>query len=404
MQNQEPYQVISLGDLQSKTIQDTMVLAENSNIYDQVNGIQFQPRNTSVFFFHKSNAIKHNASLKKEIPVPVKRGSNPKRYLHRSERNASLTVLDDNWNLWNERLEMYRQLHGNCDVPKDYIDSEGFKLGEWVYKLKSKIKELPPRKRRMANVNSSKFWGSIYDDCSDSSGNMMSENDLSYHQKHGNTRVPCPHVKDADNRQGGSVSTQRQGLPAKFSNSFLPDEPIKNKKMSNSVLSDEPIKKLESTQSKSQARASITSSWDAMFERLLLYRQKHGSTGVPKRYVDEEGYKLGSWIKSQRHALPKKRNTTLRDERMKKLNSIQFKWKSYNTHLWMDMFKHLLMYLEEYGNTRVPFRYVNRAGKKLGEWVFLQRSILPTMSESIVRDDQIQKLNIINFDWDFVES
>ena len=42
--------------------------------------------------------------------------------------------------------------------------------------------------------------------------------------------------------------------------------------------------------------------------------------------LDDAGYKLGIWVQNQRQSLAKLKDSVVRDERIQKLNSIQFEW------------------------------------------------------------------------------
>merc|ERR1711924_236848 len=57
-------------------------------------------------------------------------------------------------------------------------------------------------------------------------------------------------------------------------------------------------------------------------------------------------------------------------------------------------------YQKEHGDTRVPQSYVDNSGYKLGQWVHNQRSRLPKMKVSVVREVRIEKLNSIQFEWE----
>jgi hypothetical protein len=43
----------------------------------------------------------------------------------------------------------------------------------------------------------------------------------------------------------------------------------------------------------------INNKWAVMYQRLLMYKKKHGTTRVPKKYKADP--KLGSWVSTQRH-------------------------------------------------------------------------------------------------------
>jgi len=81
--------------------------------------------------------------------------------------------------------------------------------------------------------------------------------------------------------------------------------------------------------------------WDAMFQRLVAYREKFGDCLVPKRYAEDA--KLGTWVETQRVQYKKLEravdeasgvetvapNKRLNQERLERLQSIGFAWSKY---------------------------------------------------------------------------
>ena len=63
------------------------------------------------------------------------------------------------------------------------------------------------------------------------------------------------------------------------------------------------------------------------------------------------------------------------------------------------MFESLLLYRKEHWDTRVPIKYIDDSGYGLGNWVGNQRLLLPKMKNDAIRDDRIEKLSNIQFEW-----
>ena len=62
--------------------------------------------------------------------------------------------------------------------------------------------------------------------------------------------------------------------------------------------------------------------WNEMFERLVEYKKKNGSTNVPKRYKEDP--ELATWVYDQRRY---RREESLPMKRIEKLDSIGFVWR-----------------------------------------------------------------------------
>jgi Tfp pilus assembly protein PilV len=83
---------------------------------------------------------------------------------------------------------------------------------------------------------------------------------------------------------------------------------------------------------------------------------------------------LGIWVRKQRYDL--RTDGTLPKNRVAKLDQLNFMWLTQNGQhesIWMEMFERLKGYKLEHGDCLVPSKYCT--DRKLGKWVFLQRTI-----------------------------
>ncbi|MDA9351098.1 helicase associated domain-containing protein [Gammaproteobacteria bacterium] len=68
------------------------------------------------------------------------------------------SILDENWENGFTSLTTYYQRHGDCLVPVRWVDSNGFKLGTWVHKQRSRKDDMS--QQRLEKLNSLGFvWG-----------------------------------------------------------------------------------------------------------------------------------------------------------------------------------------------------------------------------------------------------
>lgn len=104
-------------------------------------------------------------------------------------------------------------------------------------------------------------------------------------------------------------------------------------------------------------------SWDAMFDQLVEYKQKHGDCLVPQTY--KENPKLGKWVAIQRIY-----KASLTKERQARMEKLGFVW-SVNQALWETMYESLVEYKARNGNCRVPWNY--SPDPQLANWVQRQR-------------------------------
>eukprot|EP00613_Pedinella_sp_CCMP2098_P037896 CAMPEP_0171811326 /NCGR_PEP_ID=MMETSP0991-20121206/78042_1 /TAXON_ID=483369 /ORGANISM="non described non described, Strain CCMP2098" /LENGTH=164 /DNA_ID=CAMNT_0012424673 /DNA_START=1 /DNA_END=495 /DNA_ORIENTATION=- len=72
---------------------------------------------------------------------------------------------------------------------------------------------------------------------------------------------------------------------------------------------------------------SQNTEWDENCDRLVEYKEEHGSCMVPQRFKMEDGMKLGAWVNIQRSAYSK---GTLSKECKQRLKGLGFVWDSQN--------------------------------------------------------------------------
>jgi len=124
--------------------------------------------------------------------------------------------------------------------------------------------------------------------------------------------------------------------------------------------------------------------WQEGFAHLKKYIQHHGSIDVSQLF-EFEGFRLGTWISTQRCAY---RRGRLPMERQKLLESLPaWEWpaiiqtrtrkavkKKKSIRLsWEDKLQCLRKYVKQHGHTYVPRRHVLKNGFDLGRWIADQR-------------------------------
>lgn len=118
-----------------------------------------------------------------------------------------------------------------------------------------------------------------------------------------------------------------------------------------------------------------SSKWDMMYERLKKYAQEHdGKTTVKKK----DDPKLADWVNNMRRRHPARgiasNRYPLNEERVARLNELNFEWAVAEAVPWEGMLERLKTYRDTIGNgsCNVPARY--GADQRLANWVNTQRS------------------------------
>jgi len=245
------------------------------------------------------------------------------------------------WGAMYQRLLTYKKKHGTTCVPSTYkADTQ---LVNWVHNQRRSCKE----KDRIDLLNDIGFVWNVSNHWED-----MYQRLLMYKKKHGTTRVASTYK--ADPKLANWVKTQRQNCEENYRSDML---------------------KAIGFEWKLQER----NDWGVMYQRLLMYKKKHGTASVPTRYKADR--QLATWVTSQRSYCKKK-------DRIDLLNNIGFAWKVHRH--WGVMYQRLLTYKENHGNTRVPRHY--KADLQFAHWVYTQR-------HSCKKKDRIDLLNDIGFVW-----
>ena len=135
-----------------------------------------------------------------------------------------------------------------------------------------------------------------------------------------------------------------------------------------------------------------TASWNFWYGLLEDYFNKYNSSDVESRYITDDGYKLGLWVRNQRVYKQS-------EERIGKLNKLNFIWdKDRKNYSWEEYYKELEIFFKKYKHCDVKKGYTQNK-LSLGNWVQNVRS----GKRITCTNEQINLLNKINFIWDINE-
>lgn len=108
--------------------------------------------------------------------------------------------------------------------------------------------------------------------------------------------------------------------------------------------------------------------WEKGFAALLGFVERNGHSRVPVVHVEDDGLKLGSWVRTQRF-----RASGLDPTRIDRLESVPgWTWDLDET-AWNQAFDHLGLYVDHHGHANPPAALVDADGFRLGGWVVGQR-------------------------------
>ena len=202
-------------------------------------------------------------------------------------------ALADAWEQAFSKLTEYKAQHEDVLVPKDFVTADGFKLGVWVgaqRKRKAKGKLCQERVDRLNAL------GLVWDPLADAWELALSKL-AEYKAEHGDMLVPQHFVTADGFKLGFWVSNQRQ---SKFKGR----------------LSQERVGCLNTL---GMVWDALADAWEQAFSKLTEYKAQHEDVLVPKDFVTADGFKLGLWVRNQRHNNAKGK---LSQERVGRLNAL----------------------------------------------------------------------------------
>lgn len=193
-----------------------------------------------------------------------------------------------------EAVQQYEE-YGSVNVPADYVSEDGFRLGAWIATQRSKYRQGKLNRRQTGALEAlgicwepgEEFW----EQCCQAAE--------AYRNTHGDLMVPAEYVTESGIRLGSWIGNQRNRYKKK-------------------QLTESQIRRLEAAGMVWDANEAR---WNAGYERLREYRNTHGNARVPQTYACLDGYKLGSWVKTQRRTA---KTGQLDPQKLRSLEAIGF--------------------------------------------------------------------------------
>jgi superfamily II DNA or RNA helicase len=253
--------------------------------------------------------------------------------------------LDAQWEEGFRRLQAYVEACGDARVPSSH-KADGYNLGGWVSIQRGRYAKgtLDPDRRDRLEVLPAWTWTATDHDGAWEEGLRRLQE---YIEHHGDSLVPSSYVVDGY-KLGSWVIVQRH-------------------KRAKGTLDGQRERRLDALSGWFwDARAA---EWEKGFRLLRDYVDHHGDALVPQNYT-VDGYRLGTWVNTQRVFRSTER---LDQERERRLEAqLGWTWDSRQAR-WEKGFRYLEVYVQQNGHARVPQSY-GVDGFRLGNWVNMQRS------------------------------
>jgi superfamily II DNA or RNA helicase len=278
-------------------------------------------------------------------------------------------ILAQKWEEGFSHLLRYVDQHGHARVPASYTVN-GYRLGVWLNEQRfnhSKGTLDPDRERRLRELPGW-TWQPKADMWEEGFSKLVS-----YVDQHSHVRVPKSYTVNGF-PLGGWVIQQRH----------------RYRKAEGAVAADR-IRRLEELPGWTWDTKG--DQWEEGIGHLLRFVDEHGHARVVGSYV-VDGYRLGTWIRTQRDRHAK---GTLEPDRERRLQEQPgWTWDPFIA-MWEEGFSHLLRFVDQHGHARVPTSFTVK-GYPLGGWVATQRNF--RTNGKLDADRQQRLSNLPGWAWD----
>lgn len=264
---------------------------------------------------------------------------------------------DDAWDLGFKHLKDYAEREGNCNVPRKYRTDDGYLLGSWLGNQRLRKEDMPTDRRERLEALPGWQWNEK-DAAWESWYHLLCE----FLKQHGHSFVPAKYVTEDGQKLGNWVASQRA-----LENEMSQDRRLKLEGLSGWVWD------------------VISEFWKQGFRQLKAYSDREGNCLVPANFVTEDGYRLGTWVQSQRYQREK-----LPPNQKERLETLAGWFWDVIAEKWETGFRHLCEFVESEGHCKVPKKHLASDGYRVGQWLQVQRSTWSSLAPD--RKDRLREL------------
>lgn len=188
-------------------------------------------------------------------------------------------VLDYLWEQNYSAAVRYHRDHGHLNVPADYVDADGIRLGAWINSIRS-CKKGKNRRAQLSDEQTARLdaLGMNWEGKNNAGWDIAYAEACRYRQEHGDLNVPSNYVTESGVRLGRWIRSQREA----YNTSLTAERKQKLDLLGMIWRREDP--------------------WNAKYRLLEQYYKTYGHTNMPADYV-VEGVWLRRWLSEQKARL-----------------------------------------------------------------------------------------------------
>lgn len=298
---------------------------------------------------------------------------------------------------WSEKLQLlreYKEQHGDCDVPFEYLTPSGVALGRWVDNQRGEYRRREGRRisalgpQRIKELEELGFdFGSPQKE----KWEKHYQNLLRFVHDYGHPNVPQRYQAEDGSNLGEWVKKQRQEYRLYQEGKYA-------------KISQKRIDRLNRINFAWNAQTSRT--FEDNFALLEQFHRENGHCRVPEGHKFAGNITLDRWFTEQRYRHGRfmaGKKSKITQEKIDKMDAIGFEWGKPVASRWAEQFNELVEFKRLKGHCIVPAGYrVPETQTNLGNWVDRQRQEyrkLQNGERSRLSQERIDELNSVGFVW-----
>ena len=251
--------------------------------------------------------------------------------------------LDSTWDIYYQELIRYKKRSGDVMVPSRYVTDDGLFLGRWLQRQKAIYQERRLSKEKIQMLESLGVeWKSQLDQRFDE----WVERLIEYKNEYGNLDVPVRH----ETKDGYNLGTFCYNIRGRYKAGKLTKD------------------RIDTLEAIGFRWDTFSAYWQEGYKHAEEYFKENGDLHVPKRYICEDGYKLGLWVYTQRAVRKGRVPGNLDETKIQRLDQLGMEWDVKVKDNFDKCLKSYKKYKEETGEAMIPFSYVDETGLNLGAW------------------------------------